>query len=76
MLAYLRRARDADENADVLIPPATFELLPVVNRGKQYPVPTKHRGRAVDLKDHLEMAAAGIAFHDEFLTAAEVFFVK
>ncbi len=57
-----------------LIPTRTT-LLPVLNRGRTYPVPTVHLGKPVDPNNVIAIAEAGAAFYERFLSEAEAFFV-
>ncbi|MGA4049093.1 hypothetical protein ACI2VH_16790 [Ralstonia nicotianae] len=56
--------------------PARTTLLPVTNRGRTYPVPTSHLGMPVDPRNVISVAEAGAQFYQEFLSAAEAFFIK
>ena len=56
--------------------PERMSLLPVLNRGRTYAVPVEHLGRAVNSRDALSIAAAGISYYREALSEAEAFFVK
>lgn len=56
--------------------PSRTTLLPVVNRGSTYPVPTTHLGKPVDSTNVIAVAEAGAAFYERFLSEAEGFFVK
>ncbi len=55
--------------------PQRTKLLPVLNRGRTYGVPTKHLGLPIDSQNVIEIANMGIKFYDEFLIAAEKYFV-
>lgn len=56
--------------------PAKTKLLPVVNRGREYPVPMSHLGQAINPTNVPEVAEIGAMFYEEFLAEAEAFFVK
>ncbi|MCF8053657.1 MAG: hypothetical protein K9K75_00290 [Deltaproteobacteria bacterium] len=56
--------------------PARTTLLPVVNRGRTYPIPTTHLGSPVDPMNVVSVAEAGAQFYQQFLAQAEEFFVK
>ncbi|MFN7573411.1 MAG: hypothetical protein ACK5TK_18540 [Betaproteobacteria bacterium] len=56
--------------------PARTTLLPVVNRGRTYPIPTTHLGNPVDPTNVVSVAEAGAQFYQQFLAQAEEFFVK
>lgn len=56
--------------------PARTALLPITNRGRTYPVPTTHLGKPIDPRNVIAIAKAGAQFYQEFLSAADVFFVK
>lgn len=55
---------------------AKTKLLPVVNRGRTYPVPTTHLGRQIDPANVVEVAEAGAKFYEKFLNEVESYFVK
>jgi hypothetical protein len=50
--------------------PNGIELLPVSNRGRTYPIPGQHHGRAIARLTPIEFAVLGIRFHDELLRQA------
>jgi hypothetical protein len=56
--------------------PSRTTLLPVVNRGRTYPVPTAHLGKPVDPTNVIAVAEAVADFYERFLSEAEAFFVK
>lgn len=56
--------------------PARTTLLPVINRGRTYPIPTLHLGNPVDPTNVIAIAEAGVQFYEGFLSQAEGFFVK
>jgi len=56
--------------------PAKTKLLPVVNRGRTYPVPASHRGKVIDPTKVVEVAETAVEFYEEFLNDAESYFVK
>ena len=56
--------------------PARTTLLPVVNRGRIYPIPTAHLGSPVDPMNVVSVAEAGAQFYQQFLAQADEFFVK
>jgi hypothetical protein len=56
--------------------PARTTLLTVTNRGRTYLVPTTHLGKPVDSRNVIAIAEAGTKYYEEFLSRAEVFFVK
>jgi hypothetical protein len=55
---------------------ARTTLMPVLNRGRTYQVPTEHLGKPIDSKNVVAVAEAGIAFYRSALQEAEFFFVK
>jgi hypothetical protein len=55
--------------------PASMTLVPVVNRGRTYPIPTTHLGKPVDPTNVVSIAEAGAQFYQNFLAQAEEFFV-
>lgn len=56
--------------------PAKTLLLPVVNRGRTYAVPTSHLGKAVDPTNVISVAERGVEFYERLLSEAETFFIK
>jgi hypothetical protein len=48
---------------ELLIQPAQLKLVPVVNRGVTYPVPTMHEGQPLRSVDPVTVAAAGLEFY-------------
>lgn len=56
--------------------PHRTKLVPVVNRGRTYPVPTSHLGQPVNPLNVIEIAEAGAKFYGDFLDEVEKFFVK
>lgn len=60
----------------IVFHPARVTLLPVVNRGVKYPIPTIHLGEEVDPSDVSAIAKKGHAFYSGFLSAAEDYFIN
>ena len=60
----------------ITIDPGQFRLVPVVNRGITYPVPTSHLESKLTSTDPVSLAELGLKFYSEFLCAAEAEFVK
>ena len=56
--------------------PGKTSLLPVVNRGRTYAVPTSHLGKDIDPTNVVSVAERGIEFYETVLSQAEAFFVK
>lgn len=56
--------------------PAKTILVTLVNRGRTYPVPTAHRGKAIDPTKVVDIAEMGVEFYKEFLDDVESYFVK
>lgn len=56
--------------------PAKTRLLPVVNRGRTYAVPSHHLDKVVDSSNVLAVAEAALAFYRGALKSGEAFFVK
>jgi len=56
--------------------PAKTVLVPVVNRGRTYPVPTSHLGNAIDPTQVVDTAETGVGFYQGFLDEVEAYFVK
>jgi hypothetical protein len=56
--------------------PSKMSLLPVVNRGRTYPLPTLHLGAPIDPSNVVAVAQSALAFYENALNEAEEFFVK
>ena len=56
--------------------PGRIRLLPVVNLGKGYPVPTRHMEKAINPENAAEIAEMGVSFYSDLLSAAQAFFIK
>ena len=56
--------------------PARMTLLPVVNRGRTYGLPTSHLGARVDPSNVIAVAQSALTFYEQTLNEAEVFLVK
>ncbi|WP_430230058.1 hypothetical protein [Nitrosomonas communis] len=63
-------------NIRVDFTPAKTKLLPVLNRGREYPVPSTHLGEKIDSSNVVELAELGARFYENFLNDAEAFFAK
>jgi hypothetical protein len=59
---------------DFILP--RINLLPVINRGRTYPVPTIHLGKPIDPTRIIEIAEAGVSFYKDLLDDVERSFVK
>ena len=67
---------DSDQPIRVDFIPGKVRLLPVVNRGRTYPVPTKHLDKDFDSDDPIKIAEMGIEFYKNYFNKAESYFVK
>jgi hypothetical protein len=56
--------------------PAKTILVTVINRGRKYPVPTSHLGKAIDPTKVLDISEVAVNFYQELLDDAEAYFVK
>lgn len=56
--------------------PIRIMLLPVKNRGREYPIPTTHLGKPIDPRNVISVAETGAKFYQEFLFEAEALFIK
>jgi len=56
--------------------PAKTKLLPVINRGREYPVPTAHLGNKINPTNVVEVAELGAKFYGGFISDVEAAFVK
>ncbi len=65
---------EADGSLELSFQPYQSFLLPVVNRGNSFPVPTRHLDSAIDPTNVLSIAKAGLEYYSNFLAEAEVFF--
>ena len=64
-------AMEGDGVLSLVFRPEQTRLLPVVNRGRTYPVPKSHLGRTINPEDVLAAAHAGWAFYASVLDQAE-----
>lgn len=71
-------AAPATPDAELVIgfKPERTKLLPVVNRGVQYDVPTAHLGDAIDPNDVLNISECGVKYYSELLNLAEAYFIR
>lgn len=60
----------------ITIDPGQFRLVPVINRGVTYPVPTSHLESNLTGTDPISLGELGLKFYSEFLDEAEAEFVK
>ena len=67
-----------DPDAEVILhfSPEKIQLLPVVNRGTTYKVPTSHMGKEIDPNNVIEIAKMGLSFYESFLIESEKYFVN
>lgn len=56
--------------------PEKVRMEPVVNRGRTYPVPTSHLGKAFDAGDLPAIAEVALQYYKSAISKAEEFFVK
>jgi len=56
--------------------PARTKLLPILNRGRVYPVPCRHLNQFIDPEDVIGAARLAHAFYSAFIDDAENYFVK
>jgi len=56
--------------------PNRTKLLPVVNRGRTYGVPTSHLGQNIDATNVVSIARAAYQYYCLFLDGAEQFFCR
>lgn len=61
---------------EVIFTPSQIHLLPVENRNRVYPAPTLHLGKGLPSTSVIEVASAGLKFYEDFLLAANRYFVK
>lgn len=64
-------AMEGDGELNVVFRPEQTRLMPVVNRGRPYPVPRSHLGRPINPEDVLAVADAGFSFYANLLNQAE-----
>lgn len=64
-------AMEGDGVRNVVFRPEQTRLMPVVNRGRTYPVPWSHLGRPINSEDVLAVADAAWAFYANVLDQAE-----
>jgi hypothetical protein len=65
----------SDVPARIEFSPARVILLPVTNHNVTYQPPKSHLGKPVDPNDIIAIAGYGLEFYDDFLRAAEEYFV-
>ncbi|MBC7751754.1 MAG: hypothetical protein H7Z73_08550 [Candidatus Saccharibacteria bacterium] len=56
--------------------PDKVRLLPVVNRGRTYHVPSSHLGNHLKTNEPVELAELAIKFYTEYFKEVEIYFVK
>jgi hypothetical protein len=66
---------DGEGSLKLTFSPASIQLLPVVNRGRTYLVPTQHKGTPIQ-PGILNIAKAGLDFYAKLVADAEEHFVK
>ncbi|MGS0546759.1 hypothetical protein ACU8WE_30035 [Pseudomonas parakoreensis] len=71
-----RLSINSPQDLSVVFSPAKMALLPIKNRGRDYPVPNLHLGRSIDPADVCGISKLAYDFYAEFLMAAEAYFVK
>lgn len=71
-----RLSINSPQDLSVVFSPAKMALLPIKNRGRDYPVPKLHLGRSIDPADVCGISKLAHDFYAEFLIAAEGYFVK
>lgn len=54
--------------------PSRIRLLPITNRGVNYPTPRTHLGKEIDSENLVTISEAGVNFYENFLNSAEDFF--
>lgn len=69
-------AFEGDGTIKVAFHPARVLLLPIVNRGRTYPVPSEHLGKPFSDTSVVHLASLGLDFYRTVVTAAESHFVK
>jgi hypothetical protein len=67
---------DSPQKIKITIDPGKFHLVPVINRGVTYAVPTSHLGSDVVAMDPASLAELAVKFYVELLDQAEAEFVK
>ena len=67
---------DSDQPIKIEFIPGQVKLLPVINRGRTYPVPTEHLGSAISSADPIIIAKMSIEFYKKYFKKAEEYFVK
>jgi hypothetical protein len=69
----LGRLRVAGDVKEVSATPPEYVLLPIVDSGVRYPVPTAHLGSAMPKNDPLTVAHLALAFYKQFVADAARF---
>ncbi|MBC7622204.1 MAG: hypothetical protein H7232_02330 [Aeromicrobium sp.] len=60
--------------AGVVFNPARIKLLPIVNRGVTFGVPTRHQGITLNPENIVSVAEVGLHYYEKFLNEADTFF--
>ena len=66
---------DSPDPTRVTFSPERMHLLPVKNRGVDYPVPRSHQGKPIADPSAIAVAELGLVFYKTMLDAAETYFV-
>lgn len=69
------RIHQASGPVEVTATAGQVRLLPVTNRGRTYEVPKQHLGNPINSSNLSELAMMGISYYEQFLLAADGFFV-
>jgi hypothetical protein len=67
---------DSDQPIKIDFIPGEVKLLPVVNRGRTYQVPSVHLDNSIMHVNPVNIAELGISFYRDYFTKAEKYFVK
>lgn len=65
---------DWDGDLAVTFSAARIDPLPVKNRGRDYPVPTSHLGKALESTSVISLGRAGFSYYRDLVSKAEGFF--
>lgn len=69
------QVKEASGPVKIDVIPARVRLLPVTTRGRTYDVPENHLGKPINSSNLSELAQMALAFYEDFLAAADRFFI-
>lgn len=67
---------ESDQPLKITFFSSSIKLLPVLNRGRKYEVPTSHLGKSLSTNKPIELAEIAVEFYKSYFKEAESHFVK